>query len=131
MASQKFDRRQEFIFRTKEASRLATAIEFYIEKFMSVMHLTLEGSTVETEPGVQSPLSIGNAAADNHWDESNEAHEWASDDGRDDHKQDDLLQFDDHSPTQTDHHQPYPALATPVPSTPFDSVSAVVQGMDH
>jgi hypothetical protein len=37
-----FKRRLEFHFRTKEAQRLATAIEFFIEKFMSVMHIMLE-----------------------------------------------------------------------------------------
>jgi hypothetical protein len=37
-----FKRRLEFHFRTKEAVRLATAIEFFIEKFMSVMHIMLE-----------------------------------------------------------------------------------------
>ncbi|KAJ1455907.1 hypothetical protein M885DRAFT_518780 [Pelagophyceae sp. CCMP2097] len=35
--------RHEFLFRTRDAVKLATAIEFYIEKFMSVMHLYLEG----------------------------------------------------------------------------------------
>jgi hypothetical protein len=37
-----FSKRQEFIFRTKDAVRLATAIEFFIEKFMSTMHVRLE-----------------------------------------------------------------------------------------
>lgn len=37
-----FSKRMEFIFRTKEAVRLATAIEFFIEKFMTAMHLQLE-----------------------------------------------------------------------------------------
>lgn len=35
--------RHEFLFRTRDAVKLATAIEFYIEKFMSIMHLYLEG----------------------------------------------------------------------------------------
>ena len=35
--------RQEFLFRTREAVKLATAIEFYIEKFMAAQHLFLEG----------------------------------------------------------------------------------------
>lgn len=35
--------RQEFLFRTREAQKLATAIEFYIEKFMAIMNLQLEG----------------------------------------------------------------------------------------
>jgi hypothetical protein len=37
-----FNRRNEYVFRTKEAVRLATAIEYFIEKFMSVMHVRLE-----------------------------------------------------------------------------------------
>lgn len=37
-----FSRRHEYVFRTKEAHRLATAIEYFIEKFMSVMHIRLE-----------------------------------------------------------------------------------------
>ncbi|KAJ8608082.1 hypothetical protein CTAYLR_009630 [Chrysophaeum taylorii] len=38
--------RHEFLFRTRDAVKLATAIEFYIEKFMAAMHLYLEGSTL-------------------------------------------------------------------------------------
>jgi len=41
-ADPSFSRRDEYTFRHKEATRLATAIEFYIEKFMSVMHIRLE-----------------------------------------------------------------------------------------
>eukprot|EP00981_Chlorochromonas_danica_P010260 scaffold3058_cov165-Ochromonas_danica.AAC.51 len=41
-ADSSFSRRYEYIFRTKEAQRLATAIEYFIEKFMSVMHIRLE-----------------------------------------------------------------------------------------
>lgn len=41
-ADSSFSRRNEYIFRHKEAVRLATAIEYFIEKFMSVMHLRLE-----------------------------------------------------------------------------------------
>ena len=37
-----FQDKKEFTFRHKEAIRLATAIEFFIEKFMSVMHIKLE-----------------------------------------------------------------------------------------
>ncbi len=43
-ADSSFSRRYEYVFRNKEASRLATAIEYFIEKFMSVMHLRLETS---------------------------------------------------------------------------------------
>lgn len=41
-ADSSFSRRNEYIFRTKDAVRLATAIEYFIEKFMSVMHIRLE-----------------------------------------------------------------------------------------
>lgn len=41
-ADSSFSKRQEFVFRTKDAVRLASAIEFFIEKFMSVMHVRLE-----------------------------------------------------------------------------------------
>mmetsp|Transcript_28020 Transcript_28020/g.39890 ORF Transcript_28020/g.39890 Transcript_28020/m.39890 type:complete len:1087 (+) Transcript_28020:36-3296(+) len=41
-ADSSFSRRNEYIFRNKEAVRLATAIEYFIEKFMSVMHIRLE-----------------------------------------------------------------------------------------
>lgn len=39
---EKFKSRVEYIFRNKEAARLATAIEYFIEKFMTVMHIRLE-----------------------------------------------------------------------------------------
>jgi hypothetical protein len=45
-ADSSFSRRNEFIFRNKEAQRLATSIEYFIEKFMCVMHVRLE-----TTPG--------------------------------------------------------------------------------
>jgi hypothetical protein len=41
-ADTSFQRRNEFVFRHKEAVRLSTAIEYFIEKFMSVMHVRLE-----------------------------------------------------------------------------------------
>lgn len=41
-ADASFSRRIEYIFRHKEAKRLATAIEYFIEKFMSLMHIHLE-----------------------------------------------------------------------------------------
>lgn len=37
-----FNKKVEYHFRHKEATRIATAIEFFIEKFMSVQHLQLE-----------------------------------------------------------------------------------------
>jgi hypothetical protein len=41
-ADASFSRRIEYIFRNKDAQRLATAIEFFIEKFMTLMHIRLE-----------------------------------------------------------------------------------------
>ena len=43
-ADASFSRRIEYIFRNKDAQRLATAIEFFIEKFMTLMHIRLETS---------------------------------------------------------------------------------------
>ena len=37
-----FTKRIEYIFRNRDAQRLATAIEFFIEKFMILMHIRLE-----------------------------------------------------------------------------------------
>ena len=53
-ADSSFGRRNEFVFRHPEAKRLATAIEFFIEKFMTVMHIGLELSTSgDTNSGKQ------------------------------------------------------------------------------
>mmetsp|Transcript_20592 Transcript_20592/g.34484 ORF Transcript_20592/g.34484 Transcript_20592/m.34484 type:complete len:1027 (+) Transcript_20592:169-3249(+) len=43
-ADSSFSRRIEYVFRNKEAQRLATAIEYFIEKFMTLMHIRLETS---------------------------------------------------------------------------------------
>lgn len=51
--------RQEFVFRSREAPKLATAIEFYIEKFMSIMHLWQEGA----EGAVDTTASTSNSAS--------------------------------------------------------------------
>ena len=48
--------RHEFLFRTRDAVKLATAVEFYIEKFMSIMHLYLEGSD---SSGTSQELNMG------------------------------------------------------------------------
>ena len=56
-----FNKRHELVFRTKEAVRLATAIEFFIEKFMSVMHVRLEldgGADTTPSAGNKSKRSI-------------------------------------------------------------------------
>ena len=59
-ADSSFGRRNEFIFRNKEAVRLASSIEFFIEKFMCVMHIRLE-----TEPGAfdEHPAAVEDAGA--------------------------------------------------------------------
>ena len=64
-ADASFTRRNEYIFRNKEAVRLATAIEYFIEKFMSVMHIrleTAEGAFDDVVPST-SGSKQGNAAA--------------------------------------------------------------------
>lgn len=61
-----FGKRYEFIFRTKDAVRLATAIEFFIEKFMSVMHVRLEAGVA----AASGNEGVKQAAAD----------EWQADD---------------------------------------------------
>lgn len=38
-ADSSFSRRNDYTFRTKEAVRMSTCIEFFIEKFMSVCHI--------------------------------------------------------------------------------------------
>ena len=53
-ADSSFNHRNEFVFRTTEALRLSTAIEFYIEKFMSVMHVRLEA-----KENVDTPAGLG------------------------------------------------------------------------
>lgn len=53
-ADETFTRRNEFVFRHKEAMRMATAIEYFIEKFMSVMHVKLELLGVPEEPVINS-----------------------------------------------------------------------------
>lgn len=54
-ADDTFSRRNEFIFRNKEAVRLATSIEYFIEKFMCVMHIRLETTEGELEDEDSSP----------------------------------------------------------------------------
>ena len=58
-ADSSFSRRNEYIFRNKDAVRLATAIEFFIEKFMSVMHIRLE-----TQEGAFDAVAADAEAAD-------------------------------------------------------------------
>lgn len=57
-ADSSFSRRVEYIFRNKEAQRLATAIEYFIEKFMTLMHIRLE-----TTEGAFDEVPVESAAA--------------------------------------------------------------------
>ena len=57
-ADSSFTRRNEYIFRNKEAVRLATAIEFFIEKFMSVMHIRLETTAGAFDDVVESEAIV-------------------------------------------------------------------------
>lgn len=57
-ADASFNHRNEFVFRTTEALRLSTAIEFYIEKFMSVMHVRLEAKV-----DVDTPTALGDVGS--------------------------------------------------------------------
>ncbi len=72
---QSFSRRYEYIFRNKEAVRLATAIEFFIEKFMTVMHLQMEKNAtaadykVEKDTQESAARGLGASAAAEEWQE--------------------------------------------------------------
>jgi hypothetical protein len=54
-----FSRRIEYVFRNKDAQRLATAIEFFIEKFMILMHMRLESMDGAFEDSDSSDVSSG------------------------------------------------------------------------
>jgi len=56
-ADASFSRRIEYIFRNKDAQRLATAIEFFIEKFMTLMHIRLETTegAFDEVPATEAP----------------------------------------------------------------------------
>jgi hypothetical protein len=68
-ADASFSRRDEYTFRNKEASRLASAIEFFIEKFMSAMHYrleTMDGVSFEKEN--KNAINGMHAGASSDWD---------------------------------------------------------------
>lgn len=75
-----FSRRHEYIFRNKEAVRLATAIEFFIEKFMTVQHIQLEITANKADydnhggDALQDTGGLGASAAVDEWqdDEQNQ-----------------------------------------------------------
>ncbi len=74
-----FTKRIEYIFRNKEAVRLATAIEYFIEKFMTVMHIRLE-----LVPGSfdQAGASPSEAVAEPASSQYASAREWQDDENR-------------------------------------------------
>lgn len=55
-----FSKRSEFVFRSTDAVRLATAIEFYIEKFMTCMHIRLESGELGLPAGAELPQDAAN-----------------------------------------------------------------------
>jgi hypothetical protein len=86
-ADKSFQKRQEFIFRTKDAVRLATAIEFFIEKFMTVMHIQLELQDPQqaSEEDTKDTGKMAHAAPD----------QWANNGGHAFGKEVDLLGFEE------------------------------------
>lgn len=89
-----FSKRMEFIFRTKEAVRLATAIEFFIEKFMTAMHIQLELQEGALDQ-VEDTGKLAHASA----------HDWEPDQINSATAEIDLLGFDDApapAPVKTD-----------------------------
>jgi hypothetical protein len=91
-----FSKRMEFIFRTKEAVRLATAIEFFIEKFMTAMHLQLELQEGALD---EQADNNSNAKLDTGKMVHASAHDWEPDQVNVATAEIDLLGFDD-TPTQ-------------------------------
>ena len=88
-ADKTFSKRHEFIFRTKDAVRLATAIEFFIEKFMTVMHIQLELLDPADVAQDEEEASSGKVAVAGH-------DEWQNDGANHGYgKEVDLLGFDD------------------------------------
>jgi len=86
-----FSKRMEFIFRTKEAVRLATAIEFFIEKFMTAMHIQLELLEDGMDEAAEEQHKMKHAAAED-WEEDAPHQQHQTQEG-------DLLGFDtDDSP---------------------------------
>jgi hypothetical protein len=57
-----FSQRDEYVFRNKDAVRLATAIEYFIEKFMSVMHIRMETTPGAFDAVADTPLSSAPSA---------------------------------------------------------------------
>jgi hypothetical protein len=58
-----YGRRNEFIFRSREASRIATAVEFFIEKFMTTMHVLTETTFQYSVAAIKNELAAASADA--------------------------------------------------------------------
>jgi hypothetical protein len=87
-ADPSFSRRNEYIFRNKEAVRLATSIEYFIEKFMSVMHLRLETSEGAFDAPIAAPTKQPQVGM-------HDSGAWNEDEVREDEVDMDLLNLDD------------------------------------
>jgi hypothetical protein len=96
-ADSSFSRRNEYVFRNKEAQRLSTAIEYFIEKFMSVMHIKLE----TTEGAFEGIEEDSTASPSNKGGMHNvNAEEWVEDEAPQAEVAMDLLGLDS-SPTKS------------------------------
>lgn len=106
-SSADYSQKQDFVFRTREAPKIASTIEYYIEKFMCVMHLRLEVEGGPKEPertnekGKEAPPAAPKSPmfrkhTDTDWDDEQEGKQtdWASD-AEDDEKHEDFLDLDD------------------------------------
>eukprot|EP01042_Synura_sphagnicola_P002686 gene2686-3262_t len=129
-ADNTFSRRHEFVFRSKEAVRLATAIEYFIEKFMCVMHVRLELDPEAVEMMSQEQLNGNNNAHANAAPsgmQMSRGNAWQQDEikvleGSDDgvgEPEEDLLGFDDADST--------PASAPPLPLANLPATTASYQ----
>jgi hypothetical protein len=96
-ADSSFSRRNEYVFRNKEAQRLSTAIEYFIEKFMSVMHIRLE----TTEGAFDAIEDDSNASPAKGGLHNVGANEWQDDEEPQQEVAMDLLGLDINSPTKS------------------------------
>jgi len=77
--------RQEFLFRSRQASSIASAIEFYIEKFVAVMLLWQEGELGDEEEGgipAENPVTkeAGESARSNTMNMATDVSSYENDD---------------------------------------------------
>ena len=107
----------DFEFRTRQAVQLASAIEFYIEKFMSVMYLKNEGVDYD---GGEGEVEYGNGQG---YDEDDVGEEYAGesedDEGGEDNvaKTVDLLSLNEEAADEPPLPPSQPPLVTAVPTT--------------